>query len=885
LLLDCLDNGIGMSDHELRSAFARVGGRFRDLPEFLEEEHRRRRTDVEPFHPISQFGIGVLSYFMVADRVELWTQRRRAGDGRFHEALHVDIASGGDLLRVGPALPPELPSSAGTRLRFHLHDHISAVRVLESLSETVRAPRVRVRFRNLTDESDEWVWEPGLLYDSHGAELSPCFPVPSLGVYLHPGNGATLVNGIPTSGGAANQGFTISLDGRCRPELSVDRRQLRGYDDAAASHLLSDAVAMAAEWSDVDANWLCELFRGRPAVGLVAFDALRDRRLELRPINRDPNEGHWPGARTIVPSRDGFNLSDPDLLGGISEPAEAVLRVRARQLLSGPQDDGVRPHPGLPAFDERLAVVDALGHGQTSIGGMLDLAENVHVSLGAATAFRWAVNAVERVLPLNFRADASDFFPGESAVWSQLRTITLGLTVLGSQELNSVAREEMPMIEVAAMVVPGLPKLNLAAAEGLSPAATRLWSRDSDGVNPFLTLWSDVVSGAAEALDPGDVEPLRELAPVFGVRAEEVSEVVPTVEMEPGVELFPTGDAPKEWDAELRELLARDNDDAYPYYTRAVPARHVAIVASREGRDVHDLLRLISDAGFEIMPSFDDPSIWDRLVEIVDENPEVFADLNWLSSDGRFELRPGIGSLFGAERRAGWARLQGFATRLTSLEMAGPRLAALPGVELGQAKLPRLFRLFSAAEQVDDNLLVKLAEVLPGGLAEAWDLLATLRPLVDDWRLGQERPTALDGTPLHELASGFYYLLPASDPDEFVRAVTALRLSALEQVPLAAVVDAIKPVCEAANFDLSTLQQLAVALPEPLIFDDLLIMATQLFEPTVGSVSRVVAICEPFAHQRDELRVRASRWISIRPLIGELAKLNTGRVSGTQTSG
>ena len=74
--LDCSDNGIGMGVRELSEVFAQAGVRLGDLPEFIEEqaEWARLEPPVQLF-PNSRFGIGVLSYFMLADEITVETCR------------------------------------------------------------------------------------------------------------------------------------------------------------------------------------------------------------------------------------------------------------------------------------------------------------------------------------------------------------------------------------------------------------------------------------------------------------------------------------------------------------------------------------------------------------------------------------------------------------------------------------------------------------------------------------------------------------------------------------------------------------------------------------------------------------------------------------------
>ncbi|CAM5658453.1 Chaperone protein HtpG [Streptomyces alboniger] len=84
--LDCVDNGIGMGEEELRTCFSRVGVRFASQPEFVREKSEWERCNPPVrMYPNSRFGIGVMSYFMLANEIEVTTcrmdQRGAAGPG------------------------------------------------------------------------------------------------------------------------------------------------------------------------------------------------------------------------------------------------------------------------------------------------------------------------------------------------------------------------------------------------------------------------------------------------------------------------------------------------------------------------------------------------------------------------------------------------------------------------------------------------------------------------------------------------------------------------------------------------------------------------------------------------------------------------------------
>ncbi|GAA1297206.1 HD domain-containing protein [Saccharothrix xinjiangensis] len=79
--LRCTDNGIGMGAQELREVFSQAGVRFADRSEFLEEQAQWAERGVH-LYPNSRFGIGVMSYFMPADEIEVTTCRMDRHDGR-----------------------------------------------------------------------------------------------------------------------------------------------------------------------------------------------------------------------------------------------------------------------------------------------------------------------------------------------------------------------------------------------------------------------------------------------------------------------------------------------------------------------------------------------------------------------------------------------------------------------------------------------------------------------------------------------------------------------------------------------------------------------------------------------------------------------------------
>ncbi|MBY0503255.1 MAG: ATP-binding protein [Bryobacteraceae bacterium] len=84
------DNGVGMTEDAISRYFTRIGKSFYRSPEFRAEQEELRRHGLLAT-PISKFGIGVLSCFMIADRV---TVKTHAGG---NQALDLEISGPGSL--------------------------------------------------------------------------------------------------------------------------------------------------------------------------------------------------------------------------------------------------------------------------------------------------------------------------------------------------------------------------------------------------------------------------------------------------------------------------------------------------------------------------------------------------------------------------------------------------------------------------------------------------------------------------------------------------------------------------------------------------------------------------------------------------------------------
>lgn len=81
--LYCLDNGIGMSERIIEKYLLIIGNSYYNSSDFFREQ----ALSNSEFVPISQFGIGILSCFMIADRIEIITKEN---DSKKHIACCID---------------------------------------------------------------------------------------------------------------------------------------------------------------------------------------------------------------------------------------------------------------------------------------------------------------------------------------------------------------------------------------------------------------------------------------------------------------------------------------------------------------------------------------------------------------------------------------------------------------------------------------------------------------------------------------------------------------------------------------------------------------------------------------------------------------------------
>ncbi|MGM0347265.1 wHTH domain-containing protein [Streptomyces sp. Adlamb9] len=290
--LECQDEGIGMDETVLAEVFSRAGVRFGDHPRSRDWAD----DDGLAVRPNSRFGIGVLSYFMLADEIRVTTCPMDTREGS-QEQLTVLITGPGHYFRVrrtgrwGPV---------GTTVRLYLRDGKDApscVRELRRLLGVAEFPVTAER----DGGQESATWEPGVLkpreaaggrsdgFVAHGRTVSwPQGDARADGqvIWCEHGGGL-LADGIfieprarrgvlaGPEGAGRLRGVVVDLTGRTRPrDLSVDRAEILDPDvDQVVEELIEAALPtlLAADPPLLTGEWLTDVLRHSPRLAdLVA---------------------------------------------------------------------------------------------------------------------------------------------------------------------------------------------------------------------------------------------------------------------------------------------------------------------------------------------------------------------------------------------------------------------------------------------------------------------------------------------------------------------------------------------------------------------------------------------------------------------------------------
>ncbi|MEU6059563.1 caspase family protein [Streptomyces sp. NPDC047097] len=389
--VECVDNGVGMDVELLKSTFTRAGRRFEDSRSFRHEQAAWLRHDRElRLYPNSRFGIGVFSYFMLADEMTVVT-RPVAPDGSVaRQALRVDIASSGSLFRIREVRGVDvgLPEG-GTRVRLYLREEV-VVSCVAVLREHVLVSEYALTARDGVGGSHEWAAGGLQAPDDKGADWS-VEAVPGV-LWWVDGEGAIVCDGIRTD--RRPFGYVLNLTGAYAGRLTVDRQTLQTYDEEWAEERWREGASALEAWPGLRLDWLWELEEKELAAAVRIWPELYGKGLRVGWRRR--GQADEPGSAEERWELDTVGCFRTDALlfrpNGTVSPKDRTPRTRAwrqavlrtplaqRRPVEGPGPASLKGHP-VPApgwtstllettSDWRSVVVEAF-HNRCTVGETL----------------------------------------------------------------------------------------------------------------------------------------------------------------------------------------------------------------------------------------------------------------------------------------------------------------------------------------------------------------------------------------------------------------------------------------------------------------------------------------------------------------------------------
>ncbi|WP_191878398.1 HD domain-containing protein [Streptomyces filipinensis] len=276
MYIQCEDNGVGMTAEELRDLFAQAGRRSEQSSARMREMRRWRRKGITT-ELNSRFGIGVFSYFMLAEEVEVITRPvgmsggATAPDGGYRAS----VTAGSGLMHLSRE-EKEL-EGGGTRVRLYVHDEPDGQSgrqpsVIQALRGFLWCSPVKVTATEF--EGEPVVWRQGELYGD--SRLPTRHFQAAEDIWWVDGAGLLLADGLFVEEVDRPFGYVVNLRGRHRPKLSVDRNRILGYDKERLQDDLQDVVPelVRSAWSPFPLEWLWELTKNQPLLGQMVVGHL-----------------------------------------------------------------------------------------------------------------------------------------------------------------------------------------------------------------------------------------------------------------------------------------------------------------------------------------------------------------------------------------------------------------------------------------------------------------------------------------------------------------------------------------------------------------------------------------------------------------------------------
>ena len=133
-LLIISDNGLGMDDEIIESYFTKIGKSFYKSKEFFDQDLK--------FTPESELGIGILSAFMIADKIIIETKK----EGK--SALRIEIDDISDYFFVTDSTK----SNTGTIMTLHLKENSKKINFLDEIKKFACHIDIKINFQSSSGE-------------------------------------------------------------------------------------------------------------------------------------------------------------------------------------------------------------------------------------------------------------------------------------------------------------------------------------------------------------------------------------------------------------------------------------------------------------------------------------------------------------------------------------------------------------------------------------------------------------------------------------------------------------------------------------------------------------------------------------------------------------
>lgn len=312
-IVECIDNGIGMDRHTLEQVFAIGGRRFLYQHEYREERAEWEAMKLPAHYPNSRFGIGVLSYFMVAEELEVRTRRFHRDGSTSEKTLVARIRSASGLFLVEELDDAQValrkntidgegawPPIAGTVIRLlgvkaKVLQENSPIRHsgLGVLAELVRIADYDLKVHSATND---WSWSPKEIL-TRGRPISGAIvPIavpkdepsrlwwslvpPEPRIRLIGPNGNLLADGIVVGDGLP--WVIANLRGTKAPLLDASRNKVHGWAEAWVIRQAMQAVGALSTCDDIPLSLLWWVEMHSPRAGRALLAELRLKQVSIR---------------------------------------------------------------------------------------------------------------------------------------------------------------------------------------------------------------------------------------------------------------------------------------------------------------------------------------------------------------------------------------------------------------------------------------------------------------------------------------------------------------------------------------------------------------------------------------------------------------------------